>query len=127
MALKCPTCGSTSTQVNLDRYQCIDCGAEAHFDGTVAESGPNADTRKVLERSLAPRETNIVGNLADLQRLGGQQAPKSGGIADAFPLPPGVTQEQAEASAEGYESDESTTSTSAARASTGTQTKAKAK
>lgn len=120
MALKCPTCGSTSTQVNLDRYQCIDCGAEAHFDGTVAVAGPNADTRAVLEKALAPRETNVVGNIADLQRLGGQQAPKSGGIADAFALPPGVTQDQAEASA-------ADTSTSAAGESTGTQTKAKAK
>lgn len=74
MALKCPSCRSLSTQALVHHYQCNDCGALATFDGKPADAGPDADTRAVYEKNLAPRETNIVGNFADLQRLGGGDA-----------------------------------------------------
>lgn len=38
--------------------------------------------------AVYPNQTNLVGNFADLQRLGGQQVEKTGGIADAFVEPP---------------------------------------
>jgi len=71
MALKCPSCNSLSTQILVDKYQCNDCAALATFDGKVAEAGPDATTRALYESRLAPRQTNIVGNFADLQRMGG--------------------------------------------------------
>lgn len=70
MALKCGHCGSNNTQAELDRYSCLDCGGASTFDGEAAEHGINDETRAVLERALEPRETNVVGNLADLQRGG---------------------------------------------------------
>lgn len=44
-------------------------------------------------RAVRPRETNLVGNFADLQRLGGMQATETGGTADAFALPADVSPE----------------------------------
>lgn len=35
-----------------------------------------------------PNTTHLIGNFADLQRLGAMQAPRSGGIADAFEVNP---------------------------------------
>lgn len=100
MALKCPSCGSLSTQALVHNYQCNDCGALATFDGKPAEPGMDDATRAVHERALAPRQTNIVGNFADLQRLGGAQATESGTVGDAVKLPAGVTPEQADAGRE---------------------------
>lgn len=95
MALACPSCGSTDTVSAVQDNQCLGCGKRFDNAGNATEGGLDATTRAAIERRLEPRTTNVVGNLADLQRLGADQAPRSGGVADAFELPPGVTAAQA--------------------------------
>jgi hypothetical protein len=49
--------------------------------------------------AVAPAQTNIVGNFADLQRMGAMLVDEEGGIADAFPAPPDPPTAAEEASA----------------------------
>lgn len=89
MAYKCPVCGSTTVSHNIgDNLQCLTCGQLFNSKGDTVDRGPDATTRAVNEARMAPRTTNLAGNYADLQRLGGEKAtdPK----ADAFALPAGV-------------------------------------
>lgn len=92
MAYKCPNCGSSTVSHNLgDSIQCLTCGQLFDSKGDARDVGPDATTRAVMEARLAPRTTNLAGNYADLQRLGGEKAadPKE----PAFKLPAGVTKE----------------------------------
>lgn len=133
MADRCVKCGSGDTNAGFNTYKCLTCGATSNYDGTEGKSGRDQSTRDALAaRDGDYTVPSVVGNYADLQRLGGQLAPESGGVADAFAIPPGVSQEEAEASARSGDDDgtEDTApkskSTSASGASAGTQTKAKA-
>jgi hypothetical protein len=58
------------------------------------DRGDDAGTVEAQLHAVIPAETNIVGNFADLQRLGGAQVSESGGIADAFVEPPGPAGEE---------------------------------
>lgn len=54
----------------------------------------DASTREALLRALAPRQTNVVGNLADLQRAGGLIATgQADTLAAGVVPPPGTTSE----------------------------------
>lgn len=53
--------------------------------------------KKVLIDQLAPRQAGVVGNLADLQRMGAALVTESGPVADAVEPPPDRTVEQIEA------------------------------
>lgn len=70
---KCPNCGSPETQTLLDRDQCLVCGQQFNAAGKVS-GGIDESTRADYLRRLAPRETNVVGNIADLQRGGAAAA-----------------------------------------------------
>ena len=101
MAIKCASCGSVSTQTGIgNNYQCNDCGALTDFSGNVATGGLDQRGREILEEQLAgPQGPHLVGNLADLQRAGAAIATGSGsGLESGVELPPGVTEEAAEAS-----------------------------
>lgn len=88
VALKCPHCGSADIQHSIgDRAQCVNCGGLLNSKGEAVNRGPDETTRAVMEARLAPRRDGLVGNLADLQRLGSQEAPNPKN--DAFNLPPG--------------------------------------
>jgi acyl CoA:acetate/3-ketoacid CoA transferase beta subunit len=63
------------------------------------EAGIDETTVDAKLMSVQPAQTNIVGNFADLQRLGAMQVNEEGGIADAFPAPPPPPTAAAEASA----------------------------
>lgn len=97
MATKCPTCGSYETQTMLDRDQCLTCGQQFNADGKLS-AGPDQATRDEIMRNLAPRETNVVGNLADLQRGGKLVVTgESNSVADGVEPPPGTSTEQLQA------------------------------
>ncbi len=74
MAVKCPRCRSTETQTLIHNNQCLTCGGLFNFDGSEAEPGFSESTRAAVEASLRPRATVVVGNYADLQRMGAQAA-----------------------------------------------------
>jgi hypothetical protein len=63
------------------------------------DTGMDETTVDAKLMSVQPPQTNIVGNFADLQRLGAMQVNEEGGIADAFPAPPAAPTEAAEKSA----------------------------
>lgn len=89
MATKCPNCQSADTQASLaDLNDCVSCGATFNSKGDIVGGGPDADTRAAILARLEPKEPSIVGNLADLQRLGAENAPKEG--EPAFTMPPGT-------------------------------------
>lgn len=89
MAMICPSCGSADSAAGLsDTTQCLQCGALYNSKGEAADRGIDQTTRDVALARLAPRTDHVVGNLADLQRLGAEKAvdPKD----DNFVLPAGV-------------------------------------
>lgn len=89
MAMVCPECGGTDVAAGLsDTTQCLSCAALFDSKGGKVEVGPDQTTRDVAMARLAPRTQHVVGNLADLQRLGAEKAvdPKD----DNFVLPAGV-------------------------------------
>lgn len=89
MATNCPTCGSADTQASLaDLNDCVSCGATFNSSGEAVGGGPDADTRAAILARLEPKVPSIVGNYADLQRLGAENAPKKG--EPAFTMPPGT-------------------------------------
>jgi hypothetical protein len=90
MATKCPNCRSLNTQSLLDRDQCVDCGQQFNADGKLS-GGIDASTREDYLRRLAPRETNVVGNIADLQRGGAAVLKDEGSVSDGVEPPPGVS------------------------------------
>lgn len=75
MALKCPNCQSTEVQAGLaDSTQCRECGKFFNSAGDLSEPGPDQSTRDAAMERLAPRQQVVVGNIADLQRLGAAAA-----------------------------------------------------
>jgi hypothetical protein len=72
----------------------IDALREAMLDAGLDETTVDA---KLM--SVQPNQTNIVGNFADLQRIGAMLVHEEGGIADAVPAPPEPPSAAAEASA----------------------------
>jgi hypothetical protein len=74
MAYKCANCNSSNVQQFAWTYQCLDCGMLSDHDGNVVEAGMGASTREALLKRLEPRRTVVVGNLADLQRMGAELA-----------------------------------------------------
>lgn len=74
MAYQCAACNSTNVQQHAWTYQCLDCGKLSDHEGNVVEVGASASTREAIEARLAPRRTVVVGNLADLQRMGAELA-----------------------------------------------------
>ena len=90
MATKCPNCRSVNTQSLLDRDQCVDCGQQFNADGKLS-GGIDASTREDYLRRLAPRETNVVGNIADLQRGGAAVLKDEGSMSTGVEPPPGVS------------------------------------
>lgn len=63
------------------------------------DSGMDEATADAKLHAVQPPATSLVGNFADLQRLGGAQVNETGGIADAFQPPPAPPTAAAEASA----------------------------
>lgn len=87
---KCANCGSRNTQTGIDTFQCLDCGALTNYEGEQVDKGLGATTRDELNaRANKTYEPNLVGNIADLQRLGAAKAPDP--KAEEFKLPPGVS------------------------------------
>jgi DNA-directed RNA polymerase subunit RPC12/RpoP len=74
MAYRCANCGSANVQQHAWTYQCLDCGKLSDFEGNVVENGAGASTRDAIERRLQPRRSVVVGNFADLQRMGAELA-----------------------------------------------------
>lgn len=89
MAMKCPNCGGADVSTGLrDNYQCVKCGALFDSTGATVANGPDESTRQAILDRLAPRTGGgIVGNLADLQRMGAERAPDP--AEPEFVLPPG--------------------------------------
>lgn len=101
---KCPNCGSLDTQPLVSVNQCTTCGKLFDFEGNVVAPGVDESTRQDMLRRMGARTTNVVGNLADLQRAGaaavaGDPAP----FKDAVEPPPGVTTEDVQAQAAAVE------------------------
>lgn len=68
--MSCPKCGDANSQAGLgDTSQCLTCGGLFDSTGKEVAVGIDATTRARIESQLAPRTTNLVGNLADLARL----------------------------------------------------------
>lgn len=63
------------------------------------DNGMDEGTADAKLGSVRPPTSSIVGNFADLQRLGGAQVNETGGIADAFQPPPAPPSEAEVASA----------------------------
>lgn len=88
MAVKCPACGSADTAAAIDNSHCLNCGAIINAEGKQVEPGLGQSTRDAIEAQLKPREHNVVGNLADVQRLGAIKAPDPS--EPAFQMPAGA-------------------------------------
>lgn len=112
MATKCPTCGSHETQSILDRDQCVSCGQQFNADGKLS-AGMDESTRQDFLRRMAPRQTNVVGNLADLQRGGAAVVKDEGSVSDGVEPPPGVSPESVKAEAKANEKAEAALSAAA--------------
>ena len=92
MAASCPTCRSSTVSHGIgDNLQCLSCGQLFNSKGEAVERGPDQTTRDANAARMAPRTTNLSGNLADLQRFGAAKAPDP--KAEEFVLPPGVTKD----------------------------------
>lgn len=102
MAVKCPNCRSVNTQSLLDRDQCVDCGQQFNADGKLS-GGIDESTREDYIRRLAPRETNVVGNLADVQRGGAAVLKDEGSVSTGVEPPPGVSTDGLKAEAKANE------------------------
>jgi len=63
------------------------------------DAGGDPTTVEAKLGAVKPPESNIVGNFADLQRLGAAQVHEEGGIADAFQPPAEAPTAAEEASA----------------------------
>lgn len=60
----------------------------------MVEAGMDEQTADAKLFAARPNSTgNLLGNFADLQRMGGDLAPKTGGIAEAFVVPEGAVPE----------------------------------
>jgi hypothetical protein len=57
------------------------------------DRGDDPGTVEAQLHAVIPNETNLVGNFADLQRLGAAQVSESGGISDALVMPPGPVED----------------------------------
>lgn len=112
MATKCPTCGSHETQSILDRDQCVSCGQQFNADGKLS-AGMDESTRQDFLRRMAPRQTNVVGNFADLQRGGAAVVKDEGSVSDGVEPPPGVSPESVKAEAKANEKAEAALSAAA--------------
>jgi hypothetical protein len=89
--MSCPVCGGSDIQALVHQNQCINCGTLLDQEGKEAEGGPDQSTLDAITSRLGRREHNIVGNLADLQRLGAEVvSPGKTDIDGAFPVPPGA-------------------------------------
>lgn len=75
--MKCPNCGSMDTAASIgDNTNCLNCGKTFNSAGDLVQ-GPDQQTKDIAQARLEKDyEPNVVGNYADLQRLGGQNAPK---------------------------------------------------
>lgn len=103
MAVKCPNCGSASTQTGLSNDQCLECGVRFDQSGVVS-AGPDEATRERIAGALAPRTAGVVGNLADLQRAGGLIAKGEGSdLSDGVEPPPNTSFEEIQADAKRVE------------------------
>lgn len=81
MAVSCPNCKEVEhVQAGLRTQKCGNCNTEFDFEGNVVE--PHG-------------QVNLVGNYADLQRLG-QQVVGNGSNDSAFVIPQGTDPKQAE-------------------------------
>lgn len=86
--VKCPNCGSVDTAAAVgDVTHCLGCGKAFNGKGEMV-SGPDQNTRDVIMARLEEKQPHVVGNLADLQRLGAEKAPDP--AEPAFVLPPGA-------------------------------------
>jgi hypothetical protein len=77
MAVACPNCGKTDVQAGFGEQTCLSCRTTFDFQGNIVD----------------PTGTiNLVGNLADLQRMGQRQVAgiSAGSVSDAFMIPPNV-------------------------------------
>jgi hypothetical protein len=74
MAYRCANCNSTNVQQHAWTYQCLDCGRLSDHSGNIVENGMGDSTRAAIQQRLEPRRTVVVGNLADLQRMGADLA-----------------------------------------------------
>ncbi len=69
-----------------------------HAGSISEEDGMDATTRDAIVRRLAPRQTNLVGNFADLQRAGGLIATgQASSFSEGVELPPNVSESDAKA------------------------------
>lgn len=95
--VKCPNCGSVDTAAGVgDVHHCLGCGKAFDSKGELV-SGPDQETRDIIMGRLAEKESHVVGNLADLNRLGAVNAPDP--KEPAFQMPPGAEDAAADSSA----------------------------
>lgn len=93
MAVKCPVCNSTLVQQTITGGQCLSGGHLFDNEGKEAQPGAGASTRAAVEATLRPRQTVMVGNLADLQLMGARDAAAAGraeGRTEVVTSPPAV-------------------------------------
>lgn len=85
--VKCPD-GHVDTAAGVgDTYHCLTCGKAFNSEGEFV-SGPDQNTKDIIMARLADKQPHVVGNLADLNRLGAEKAPDPS--EPEFVLPPGA-------------------------------------
>jgi hypothetical protein len=89
---------ATGSKKDADPNDAVNA-AIANLRAALIDSGMDPGLADAKLHAAKPNETNIVGNFADLQRLGGALVGETGGIADAFVAPPEPASAAAEASA----------------------------
>lgn len=85
----CAHCGSLDTQWLAQTIQCNNCGRQTTASGEKSDGGRDPVLQGIIERQLQGPRTVVAGNLADLQRMGAENAPKKG--EKAFVMPPTTT------------------------------------
>lgn len=93
---------TTTTKSSSKKKESPDDAVQAAYDNlrqAMLDRGDDPNTVDAKLQAVRPSETNLVGNFADLQRIGGMLVHESGGIAEAVPEPPAAPTEAAEASA----------------------------
>lgn len=87
----CPVCKSGDVQTLVHQNQCLSCGSILDASGKLSQAGDDQSTIDAITSRLGPREHNVVGNLADLQRLGAEVvSPGKTKVDDAFETPRGA-------------------------------------
>lgn len=96
---KAPAASSKQKEASEEDLDAAVIDAIDNLREAMLEAGMDETTVDAKLMAVQPNQTNLVGNFADLQRIGAMLVTEEGGIADAVLAPAEPASEEAEKSA----------------------------